>query len=279
MITTLKPIVLNDLHGYPYKFYRGGKYDNISTGRYFCSCFDVAKSYADIVFEAEIAVRKPLVIDATLNNGYSYYEQIDIRNCVLSPENKRTDLIKYMKKLGARHYLSTDEILTWVKSTHDIDAVIVKNVREGINRNFPIYDIMVWDESVVLNVSDVTNQESMFTTFRENTYKRVDLSSYIKEFEQDGMANVTKRAEYSIEHHMRRSSTCWYLSHDIVVHTESPIEIYAASSNLLTADLIGPGKYQWNPLTSIREKFIPNNGILRIINIPDVFAYLEYKIV
>ena len=73
MITTLKPIVLNDLHGYPYKFYRGGKYDNISTGRYFCSCFDVAKSYADIVFEAEIAVRKPLVIDATLNNGYSYY--------------------------------------------------------------------------------------------------------------------------------------------------------------------------------------------------------------
>lgn len=59
MITTLKHIALKDLHGKPYKFYRGGNYDNISIGRYFCSCIDVAKTYGDIVFEAETAVRKP----------------------------------------------------------------------------------------------------------------------------------------------------------------------------------------------------------------------------
>ncbi len=279
MITNLKSIVLNDLHGYPYKFYRGGAYDNISTGRYFCSCFDVAKSYGEIIFEAEISVRNPLVIDATLNNGYSYYEQIDVINCVLGPENKRSDLMKYMKKVGACRYLSTDEILTWAKSTQDIDAVIVKNVREGINSNFPIYDIMVWDESVLQNVGDVTDQKSMFTTFRENTYKRVDLSSFIEEFEQDGMVNVTRRAGYSIEHHICQGNTCWYLSHDFVVYTEAPIEIHAVPPNSLTVDLIAPGKYQWNPLAKIQEKFIPNNGILRINSIPDIFAYLDYKIV
>ena len=279
MITILNHTVLKDLHGNPYKFYRGGSYDNIFIGRYFCSCFDVAKFYGDKVFEAEIAVRNPLVIDATLNNGYSYYEQIDIRNCVLSPENKRADLIKYMKKVGARHYLSTDEIMEWAKSTRDIDAVIIKNVREGINSNFPIYDIMIWDESVLLNAWDITNQKNMFTAFRENTYKRVDLSPYITEFEQNGVLNVTWRSEYSIEHRMCCGNTGWRILHELIVHTESPVEIYVDPSNLLTVDLISPGKYQWNPLASNREKLTPINGILRVRDIPDVFAYSEYKIV
>ena len=273
-----KRSVLKDLCGEPYKFYRGGYFKDISIGRYFCSCFDIAKSYGEPIFETEIAVKKPLVIDATLKDGHNYYEHIYFSDCIISPETKRTDLVNYIKEVGAHNSLSTDEILNWAQSTPDIDAVIVKNVREGINSDFPIYDIMVWNESALLNVQDITNQKSLFTKFQKNTLKRVDLSSYIEEFEKDGITNVTQREKYQIEHLMYKNNSGWHLSHDLVVHTTIPIEICDISRNYITAEKKKVGEYLWSPLGCFEKIFMPENGIVRITGIPDTFAYLEYII-
>lgn len=270
--------VLKDLHGNPYKFYRGGNFKDISIGRYFCSCFDIAKSYGKPIFEAEIAVRKPLILDATLKDGYSYYEQINVTDCLIYPENKRANLVTYIKKVGAHNSLSTDEILEWAKSIRDIDAVIIKNVREGINTNFPIYDIMLWDESSLFNIQDVTTQESLFTAFQKNTLKRVDLSSYIEEFEKDGIVNITRREKYHIEHLMYRGNNGWHLFHDLVVYTDTPIEICDSFRNYICAEMIHDGEYLWSPLGHASKIFIPENGVVRIKRIADVYAYIEYTI-
>jgi hypothetical protein len=274
----VKRYVLKDLYGEPYKFYRGGYYTDISIGRYFCSCFDIAKSYGEPIFETEIIVKKPLIIDATLKDGHSYYEHICFDECIISPETKRKDLVNYIKKIGAHNSLSTDEILEWAKSTPDIDSVIVKNVREGINSDFPIYDIMVWDESALLNVQDVTNQEPLFAKFQENTLKRVDLSSYIEEFEKDGISNITKRKNYHIEHLMYKNNSGWHLSHNLIVYTTIPVEICDSSRNYMTAEKKNKGEYLWSPLGCYEKIFMPENGFVRITNVPDVFAYSEYII-
>ena len=85
-------VAIMDLQGNPYKFYRGKGYNPICVGRFFCSSFDQAKSFCiendEPIIEAEIAVRNPLVIDATEGNGYSYYERLEICNCKLYPIDK-----------------------------------------------------------------------------------------------------------------------------------------------------------------------------------------------
>ena len=37
------------------------------------------------------------------------------------------------------------------KKVIDIDAVVMKNVREGINAELPIYDVMVWNKKNLVN--------------------------------------------------------------------------------------------------------------------------------
>ncbi len=266
-----KRTVLKDLCGQPYKFYRGGCFEDISIGRYFCSCFDIAKSYGEPIFETEITVKNPLVIDATLKDGHCYYEHICVGDCILSPVTKRTDLVNYIKKVGAYNSLSTDEILKWAKSTHDIDSVIVKET-------LLLNAFMLWDESALLNVQDVTTQEPLFTKFQENTLKRVDLSSYIEEHEKDGITNITQREKYHIEHLMYKNNSGWHLSHDLVVYTTIPVEICDGSRNYITAEKKNEGEYLWAPLGCYEKILVPNNGFVRVANIPDIFAYSEYII-
>lgn len=281
--------MLKDLQGNPYKFYRGKSFNNISNGRFFCSCFDIAKKYAwhyDMpIIETEIQVRNPLVIDATFEDGYSTYNYLYVYDCKLYPEEKRNSLIKYIKKVGGTNTLSTDEVLRWAMETKDIDAVIVKNVREGENSGFPIYDVMVWNTKNLVNERDVAKEKQEFEFFRDNIFKRVDLSEYISEQEQDGVVNVTKGEGYFVEHIIKRENTegdikhelvanTWYIEHELVVNTNVPIQIFCIdTSSYVTALQKKQGIYENTAgMTSLKE-FVPYNGMIRVKKIMQKCKY------
>lgn len=261
--------ILKDLQGNPYKFYRGESFDYISNGCFFCSCFDIAESYRlyddTPIIETEIQVRNPLVIDATLENGHSIYDYLYVYDCKLYPEEKRNSLIKYIKKVGGTDTLSTDEVLKWAMRTKNIDAVIVKNVREGINSEFPMYDVMVWNKKNLVNERNVVNEKHEFESFRTNTFKRVDLSAYISEKEQDGVVNVTKGEGYFVEHTINRANTNWYMRHELVVITDAPIEIYCLQTrSYVTAQQLEEGIFENTAGMTSLKKFVPYNGVVRI---------------
>lgn len=266
--------LLKDLQGSPYKFYRGKGYDYIFAGCFFCSCFDVAKSYRlydeSPIIETEIAVRKPLVIDATTReNGYSSYGYLYVCDCKLYPEEKRKDLVKYIKEVGGSDTLSTDDVLQWAIRTKDIDAVIIKNVREGNASDLPIYDVMIWNEENLVNQRDVVNAEDEFETFRENTFKRVDLSRYISEKEQDGIVSITEEDDYFVEHTVqqgiRRGKIEWYVGHDLVVNTDVPIKIYCLDiGRYVTVEQLELGVYENTCGVTTNKECAPYNGRVRV---------------
>ncbi len=272
---------LSDLQGKPYKFYRGESYAEIHKGRFFCSCFDIAECYRasdDMpIIEAEIATRNPLVIDATTEDGYSSYNYLQIYNCKLYPEEKRKNLISYMKRIRASNALSTDEVLMWAKRVNDIDAVIIKNVREGINSCFPIYDVMIWSEKNIVNSRNIVNLKCEFENFRKNTYKRVDLSMFISEKEQDGIASIKEGIGYSIEHIIKRNNTDWYLSEELIIGTNIPVKIYCYETcKYITAIQLDKGIYSNTGGVTSDIKLIPYNGIVRVRNI---LSICEYEII
>lgn len=270
--------ILKDLQGNPYKFYRGKNCDYISNGCFCCSCFDIAESYRlydeTPIIETEIQVRNPLVIDATVEDGHSIYEYLHVYDCKLYPEEKRSSLIKYIKKVGGTDTLSTDEVLEWAMGTKDIDAVIVKNVREGINSEFPMYDVMVWNTENLVNERNVVNEKHEFESFRDNTFKRVDLSAYISEKEQDGVVNVIKGEGYFVENIIKRANTEWFMGHEIVVITDVPIEIYCLQiRSYVTALQLEQGIYENTNGMTPCKKFTPYNGIVRVKNIMPNWKY------
>ena len=261
--------VLKDLQGNPYKFYRGKGCEYISKGCFFCNCFDIAKSYRVYdetpIIEAEIAVRNPLVIDATLQNGHSYYDYLSVCDCKLYPEEKRESLIRHIRKVGGTDTLSTDEVLEWAIAEKDIDAVIVKNVREGINAEFPVYDVMVWNSENLLNERNVMLEEQEFEIFRKNTFKRVDLSTYIFENEQDGVVNITIGEGYVVEHVIKRNGTKWYMGHELVISSSIPVEVYCLDTQkYVTGELLENGIYENTAGMTPCRNFIPCNDKIRI---------------
>lgn len=260
---------MRDLQGNPYKFYRGKGYERISVGRYFCSCFDIAKSYRmnddTPIIEAEIVVRKPLVIDATIKNGHSDYNSLCIHDCKLYPEKKRKSLVRYIQEVGGRDTLSTDEVLKWAMRTKDIDAVIIKNVREGNNEAFPIYDVMIWNEENLLNARNVVSEVDSYESFSENTLKRVDLSAYIYEEERDGIVSVKECEGYFIENTMTRRDTKWSMGHEVVVNTEVPVDIFwLDAGKYITVTQLDRGIYEKSFNSTSERTVYPHNGVVRI---------------
>ncbi|MCI5620540.1 MAG: hypothetical protein MR355_03110 [Lachnospiraceae bacterium] len=268
--------VLKDLQGKPYKFYRGKSYESITVGRYFCSCFDIAKRYRlydeNPIIETEIAVRKPLVIDATMERGHSSFGYLHVRDCKLYPEEKRDDLIRYI--MPGSDTLSTDEVLEWAMSTKDIDAVIVKNVREGNAPEIPIYDVMVWKQENLVNARNVNGLETEYEYFRENAFKRVDLSIYISGAERDGVINITKGNGYFIEHTIQRANAEWYMEHELVVYSDSPIAIYCWDTcSYIVAIQMGSGIYQRTGSAADRIIYLPQEGCVRVKGVMQNWKY------
>lgn len=275
--------VLKDLQGRPYKFYRGKSYNHISaTGCFFCSCFDVAKSYRlydeTPIIEAEILVKNLVIIDATNKGRYSNYDRLNVCQCKIYPEDKRSDLLRYVKTVNVKNMLSTDEIRQWAMKTKDVDAVIVKNVLEGNNLVFPIYDVIVWNEKNLINVRNVVTAEDEFEDFRKNTFKRVDLSAYIEENERDGIASIEENEEYFIENIIKRNSKDWYIEPVLVVNINVPIEIYCIDiEKYVTAEQIDFGVYQNTAGVTCGKKFVPHNGSVRIKGLEPTWKYKIVK--
>lgn len=274
-------VILSDLQGKPYKFYRGKGYSPINIGRFFCSSFDQAKSFRiddDIpIIEAEIAVRSPLVIDATGDSAYSNYERLDICNCKLYPTDKREELIQFAKNHCFSTSLSTDEAGKWARGTSDIDAVIIKNVVEGNDRKLPIYDVYIWNEENILRAKNVVHDQNNFELFRENTFKRVDLSAYIEETEKDGWVSATMGEGYIVEHLICRHEDDWYMEHELVVKSINPIKIYCCKAeDYMKADFVEPGVYMYSQCFSQNDEFAPNGNTVRIRGVE---LHEKYKIV
>lgn len=272
--------VLRGLDAKPYKFYRGKNFEPISDGRYFCSCFDIAKQYRlyddSPIIETEIAIRNPLIIDATCENGYYDYNNLHVFDCNLYPQEKRKDLIKYSKRMGRVGILSTDEILNWAKSKKNIDSVIIKNVREGSNNHLPIYDVMIWNDENLINTRNVVHITNEYDIFRNNTFKRINLSAYILEKEEDGVIQIIEENGYLIKHIIKRDNKEWYIEQELVINTDIPIKILCLETNsYVTAEKIDLGIYQnTEGITSMTE-FVPYNNCVRV---QGMRLNLKYKI-
>lgn len=272
--------ILKDLEGKPYKFYRGGSLDNISMGRFFCSCFDLANNFRFLdcspVFETEIAVRNPLILDAAVVEGYSSADRLYVYNCTLYPEDKKSELAQYAKEKFNKETLSTDEILCWARKISDIDAVIIKNIVEGNPPKIPVYDVMIWHEENLYKVRNVANKQNKFEKYRANTFKRVDLSAFIDEEEKDGMVSTSYGDGYIVEHLIYREKDTWGVSHEMVIKTDVPVEVYCDKLHgVITADLLEPGIYSNAHGLPRKQQFFPYQGSIRI---KDVMQNCEYAI-
>lgn len=261
--------LLRDLHGKPYKFYRGKDYNDIDSGRFFCSCFDIAQSYCfgsdNSVFEAEILVENPLVIDATTEDGYSGYEYLAITDCALYPEEIRPELISCMQRNGNRKWLSTDEVLQWAKTSNIVDAVIIKNVREGINSHLPIYDVIDWRNENLASVKEISNEQNLAETYRINTYKRVDLSKYIVEKETDGVLRVCKGDGYYLIDTIQRDGQKWYVETNMVIETTIPVDVYCFDTRgYISSNRIKDGVYEYAGKTLTKQPLTPCDGIIQV---------------
>ena len=112
--------------------------------------------------------------------------------------------------------------------------------------------------------------------FRENTFKRVDLSAYIEETEKDGWVSATVGEEYDVEHLICRQEDNWYMEHELVVKSNTPIKIYCCNfEKYMTADFMDPGVYVYSHRFSQRNQFTPNCNTIRIRG---VGLHEKYKI-
>lgn len=275
-------IALTDLQGNPYKFYRGKGYAPIGIGRFFCSNFDQAKSFLfyenEPIIETEIAVSNPLVIDATEQNGHGNYNNLDICNCKLYPADRRAELMQYAKYRG-RDRLSTDEVGKWARKTGDFDAVIIKNVVEGNNIRLPVYDVFIWCEQNMIRTKDVRNDIEKYELFRDNSFKRVDLSAYIEEMEQDGIVSVTAGEGYVVRHRICREQENWYMEHELLINSTEPVKIYCYNTGqYMTGNLETDGIYSYAHCLPRNDQFIPHNGVICIRDVTQSEQYEIHKV-
>ena len=76
--------ILRDTEGEPFVFFRGGEINNIKNGVYFCNSIVDAIGYAGgvddnkVLYRANICTIHPLIIDATCNGGFYYYDTIKV---------------------------------------------------------------------------------------------------------------------------------------------------------------------------------------------------------
>lgn len=212
--------IILDLNGKPFWFFRGIKssdnygnpyhYLNVEKdeiGSFYTNCYSEAKAFADggKLFRCHIRTESPLIIDATLRNGYNRYSGIEIRDVKIYPETARADLIKFAdvyKKTG----LDLRDILNVIKYNAVFDCIIIKNVQEG-NNNIPVYVIMVVDADNIYDIEDITNCNDDFS---EWTTKRVRLSDFITLdsdcIEKDGVLCQRKYNNFYVEDYLSPTS-------------------------------------------------------------------------
>lgn len=276
--------ILKDLQGNNFKFYRGKELYNISDGHFFCNCYDIAKGFSsdydfinhrDIpskIYESEICLKNPIVLDVTCEEGHYYYNSLHIEEGKFYPEYIRPQLLEYMEKENMHDSISTDEIAVWARACKIFDGVIIKNVREGINSEIPIYDVIIWDYANLINCHDITDKTSEVEKYRQATFKRVDLSKYLNEPDnQDGIADILHFNDYYIERRIAGNGK-FYLENVLVVpNVKNKISVRCTDSD---TEIIGlmkeSGKYSYSVILGEKE-LVAENGKVEIQGICPIF--------
>lgn len=272
--------ILRDLHGNAFKFYRGKNIYNISKRAFFCNCFDIAKSFSleGIVFECEIRLKNPVIIDATCDGGYCYYDTLHVQQGKFYPESMRKELLKYMENEHMRDTISADEIGVWASSYKSFDGVIIKNVREGIQQDVPIYDVIVWDWDNLVDYHNVTMELENILTFRQATFKRVDLSRFIKEDNcQDGIISISYYDDYCIEHRIVGNGEYYVDNVLIIQNVDNKAIIYCEDiSDYVTGVMEEEGKYSYAVSFGERQ-MTSKHGVLELSGINNVFRKFQIE--
>ena len=158
--------VLRDQDGKMLKVYRGGEL-NCRNGIFFSTDLETARDFGidKIKYEANVKVKKPLIIDAKKNN----YEYISYDGCLNSEMNNLKDkfyLFRNELYLNNNYNnLSTDEYVRFAIQ-EKYDALIILNVCEGNNigcENKITTDIVVWNRENLFNVRKITDDEPQIT--------------------------------------------------------------------------------------------------------------------
>ena len=129
-----------------------------------------------------------------------------------------------MKEKNIKRYMSSDEIVEWARIYSNFDSVIIKNVREGILHDLPIYDVIIWSEENLKSYKDVTN--NTIDSFRKYTEKRIDLSMYTFEKDYDGIVDIIYYQGYCIENRIVLEKDYFVIDSVLVIDTSSSVEIY-----------------------------------------------------
>lgn len=101
--------ILRDTEGEPFVFFRGGEINNIKNGVYFCNSIVDAIGYAGgvddnkVLYRANICTIHPLIIDATCNGGFYYYDTIKVERDRFFQKNYVMNLFKVQLKSTNRN--------------------------------------------------------------------------------------------------------------------------------------------------------------------------------
>ena len=101
------------------------------------------------------------------------------------------------QKAPGCHSFGTDDFASFLNDCKEYDVVILKNIREGLYPKYPIYDVIVLNEKLIKNKKKIDLGSSLY--IKEYSTKRIDLSKYIHENEQDGLAEILEYPGYSIK--------------------------------------------------------------------------------
>ena len=205
--------ILRDTEGEPFVFFRGGEINNIKNGVYFCNSIVDAIGYAGgvddnkVLYRANICTIHPLIIDATCNGGFYYYDTIKVERDRFFPKELCDEFIQSTTEKYKSKYVSTDEILEWAIEKGCFDSVIIKNVREGMDNKKPIYDIMVWDGDNLVNLTKLSERKIDIKDYMQYMVKRIELYKFCGINEQRGLLAQRHKKDHSLE--------CWIELHDV----------------------------------------------------------------
>lgn len=188
--------LLCDLQGMPFYFFRG---KDTTTG-FWSNLVALAKErYNSSIWVANISVKNPIVVDCK----NASYGSMRLENLQIAPSTARLeilsfahDTLEYSETNGAGDF-GPDDFATFLHHYTQYDAIILKNIREGLFEGYPIYDVIVYDEQNIVNIRKLSETE--YEKMNQYAIKRIDLSKYITEEEEDGLIKSVHKNGYAIK--------------------------------------------------------------------------------
>lgn len=247
--------MLRDTEGEQFAFFRGGEINNIKNGVYFCNSIVDAIGYAGgvgdnkVLYRTNICTMHPLIIDATCDDGFYYYDTIKVERDRFFPKDLYDEFIQSTTEKYKSKYVSTDEILEWAIGKGCFDSVIIKNVREGMDNKKPIYDVMVWNGDTLVNLTKLSEHKNVVKEHLQYMVKRIDLYKFCGIKEQRGLLSQRHKIDHTLE--------CWIELQDVGYELDNRL-VFKMKSNICAVfcneindyiyfEKISDGEYLYRP--------------------------------